>query len=184
MAPASLRRSRPALPRFAVAWFPRFEGLEEVEAFRARHDPMAALIPAHLTLVFPFPTALTRLQVETHVKRVAARWPAIPVSFRAPRMHANEFVFLMASRGAQAVTALHDRLYSRSLLPYLRRDLPYEPHIAIARDADFPRLEAAYAEARESFGRELADVMRSLTLLSVKRDGRIERLGEIALSTA
>ena len=54
---------RPELPRFAVAWFPGFPGIERIEAFRKRHDPMAGLIPAHLTLVFPFPTALTQLQV-------------------------------------------------------------------------------------------------------------------------
>ena len=182
--PAALRRSRPPLPRFAVAWFPRFEGLEGVEAFRRKHDPMAALIPAHLTLVFPFATALTRLQVETHVKRVVSRWPPIPASFRAVRMHANEFVFLMASRGAASLLALHDRLYTRSLLPSLRRDLPYEPHITIARDASLPRLEAAYEEARERFGRELSDVLREVTLLAVAPDGRIERLADIALHTA
>lgn len=181
--PAALRRTRPALPRFAVAWFPRFEGLAEVEAFRRRHDPMAALVPAHLTLVFPFATALTRLQVETHVKRVASRWPCVPVTFRAVRLYANEFVFLMASRGAQSVSALHDALYTRSLLPYLRRDLAYEPHVTIARNADFSALEAAYDEARGQFGREVCDVLREVTLLSVKRDGRIERLGDIALAT-
>ena len=182
--PASLRRSRPALPRFAVAWFPRFEGLAAVEAFRRRHDPMADLVPAHLTLVFPFPTALTRLQVETHVKRVASRWPPIPVTFRGVRMHANEFVFLMAARGAESIAGLHDRLYTRSLLPYLRRDLPYEPHITLARDPVFPRLEAALAEARDAFRRETADVVRDVTLLAVGADGRIERLSDIALHTA
>lgn len=39
---------RPPLPRFAVAWFPDFPGIERIEAFRARHDPMVATIPAHL----------------------------------------------------------------------------------------------------------------------------------------
>lgn len=182
--PVRLRRSRPALARYAVAWFPRFEGLEEVEAFRARHDPMAPLIAAHLTLVFPFATSLTRLQVETHVKRVVSRWPTVAITFRAVRMQANEFVFLMASRGAESVAGLHDRLYTRSLLPHLRRDLPYEPHITIARNASFPALEAAYGEAREAFGREFADVLRTVSLLDVRRDGRIERVGEFALSTA
>ena len=182
--PASLRRSRPALPRFAVAWFPRFEGVAAVEAFRRRHDPMASLIPAHLTLVFPFPTALKRLQVETHVKRIASRWPPIAVTFRGVRLHANEFVFLMADRGAESIAGLHDRLYTRSFLPYLRRDLPYEPHITLAREASFPRLEAALAEAREAFRREATDVVREVTLLAVEPDGRIERLSDIALHSA
>src|SRR5689334_20786983 len=135
--PAALRRSRPPLPRYAVAWFPEFEGIDRIEDFRRRHDPMARLIPAHLSLVFPFPTAHTRLQVETHVQRVVSKWPPIPLTFRRVRMHANEFVFLMASRGAAAVAALHDKLYTRSFAPHLRRDLPYEPHITLARHAEY-----------------------------------------------
>src|SRR5687768_12902249 len=103
---------RPPLPRFAVAWFPAFRDMDRVEAFRARHDPAAALIPAHVSLVFPFATALTRLQVETHVQRVVSRWPPVPVAFRRVRTEANEFVFLMAQRGAASIKGLHDRLYT------------------------------------------------------------------------
>ena len=179
----ALRRSRPPLPRFAVAWFPSFEGIERIEAFRRRHDPVAHLIPAHLSLVFPFPTAHTRLQVETHVQRIVSRWPPIPVSFRRVRMEANEFVFLMASRGAASVTALHDKLYTRSLRPHLRADLAYEPHITLARHADFALLEAAFHEAEEAFGGEFAGVIREVALLAVGRDGRIDVLKSISLST-
>jgi 2'-5' RNA ligase len=182
--PAALRRSRPPLPRFAVAWFPQFPDFERIEEFRRRHDPMAPYIPAHLTLVFPFPTAHSRLQVQTHVQRVVSRWPPIPVAFRAVRLHSNEFVFLMASRGAAAMTALHDKLYTRSFQPHLRRDLPYEPHITIARNPDFAALERAHSEAKDAFGREFEDVIREVTLLAVDRNGKIERLKQIPLNTA
>lgn len=180
----TLRRSRPPLPRFAVAWFPAFEGIERVEAFRARHDPAAALIRAHLSLVFPFPTAHSRLQLQTHVQRVVSRWPPVPVSFRRVRMHANEFLFLMASRGAASVTALHDKLYTRSFAPHLRRDLPYEPHITLARYAALGKLEAALEEAEETLAGEFSAVMREVTLLAVARDGRIEPLKSFSLHTA
>ena len=179
--PVRLRRSRPALPRFAVAWFPDFPGIERIEAFRRRHDPAAAFIPAHLSLVFPFGTSLTALQIGTHVHRVAGRWPPIPVTFRRARIHANEFVFLMAARGAAAITALHDKLYTRSLLPHLRRDLAYEPHITLARNPSLDAVEAALAEAEETLAGEHADVIRSLSLLAVARDGKIEILREIPL---
>jgi 2'-5' RNA ligase len=167
-----------------VAWFPQFEGIERIEAFRQRHDPVAGLIPAHVSLVFPFPTAHTRLQVETHVQRVASRWPPVAVTFRRVRMHANEFLFLMAARGAASIAALHDKLYTRSFAPHLRRDMPYEPHITLARHADFARLEAALAEAEEAFGGEFSAVMREVTLLAVERDGRINTLRSISLHTA
>jgi 2'-5' RNA ligase len=90
----------------------------------------------------------------------------------------------MASRGASAVNALHDKLYTRSLAPHLRRDLPYEPHITLARNADLAKLELAMAEAGERFGREFSDVIREVSLLAVDRDGKIERLKQISLNTA
>lgn len=182
--PSRLARPRPPLPRFAVAWFPSFAGIERIEAFRRRHDPMSGAIAAHLSLVFPFPSASSRLQVETHVDRVVSRWPPIPVTFRSVRMHANEFVFLMAARGAASITGLHDRLYTRSFQPHLRRELPYEPHITLARYADFARLEAAFAEAREELGDEYAEVIREVTVLLVEENGNISPLRTIALHTA
>ncbi len=175
---------RPPLPRFAVAWFPAFAGIERIEAFRAKHDPMAALVPAHLSFVFPFPTALSRLQVATHVQRVVSRWPPIVVTFRATRTEANEFLLLMAARGATSIKGLHDKLYTRSLAMHLRRDMPYEPHITLARQAQFERLEAAAAEAQDVFQDELGDVIRELTLLSVGGNGKISRLSTFALNSA
>jgi 2'-5' RNA ligase len=179
-----LQPPRPRQPRYAVAWFPRFAGIERIEEFRRRHDPVAHLIPAHLSLVFPFPTALTRLQVETHVKRVVSRFPAIPVSFKAVRPAASEFAFLMASRGAAAITELHDRLYTRSLAPHLRRDLEYAPHITLARHASLVLLDAAVEEAREAFRDEMRDTLREVTLLAVHPDGRISPLAAIPLDSA
>ncbi len=178
-----VRLPRPPLPRFAVAWFPRFAGLEGIEAFRERHDPMAATIRAHLTLVFPFPTALTALQVQTHVRKVASGWPVVPVSFRGVRNVANEFAFLMAQRGAASIAGLHDRLYTRSLRPHLRRDLDYAPHITVARCPDPARLEDALAEAEARLGGEYSDVIRSVTLLAVAPDGKIDPLDEFPLDS-
>jgi 2'-5' RNA ligase len=179
-----LRRPRPPLPRFAVAWLAAFPGVERVEAFRARHDPMAGRVPAHLSLVFPFATVLTALQLETHVRRVVSGWPPIPVTFGALRMHANEFVFLMAGRGAASVTALHDRLYTKSLRPHLRPEFPYEPHITIARDPDAARVEAALEEARDTLAGEFTGVLREVSLLAVDPDGRIEVLRHLPLDSS
>jgi len=164
-----------------VAWFPALEGIERIEAYRRQFDPMAGEVAVHLTLVFPFPTPLTRLQVESHVKRVAAGWPPIAVTFRHVRAKDNEFVFLMASRGADSIVALHDRLYTRSLAPHLRRDLPYEPHLTLARCHDPAGLEEALARAATACEREYAGVMRELTLIALAAGGKIERVSTFPL---
>ena len=90
----------------------------------------------------------------------------------------------MASRGAASVAALHDRLYTRSLLPHLHRDLPYEPHITLARQPDPRALEAAFVAAREQLEDEFEEVLREVTLVAVAEDGRIKKLRTIALHTA
>jgi 2'-5' RNA ligase len=181
---ARARRPRAPLPRFAVAWFPDFPGIDKIEAIRREYDPASSLIPAHLSLVFPFPTSLTRLQVSTHVRNVVSKWPPVPVTFRRVRTHAGEFVFLMASRGSASITALHDKLYTRSLRQYLRPEFGYEPHITVARSADTKRLEAACAEAERAFPPEFSGVVREVELLAVARDGRIDRLESHALNSA
>lgn len=179
-----LRPPRPRQPRYAVAWFPRFEGVDRIESFRQRHDPMAALIPAHLALVFPFPTSLTRLQVETHVRRVVSRFPVMPVTLRAVRPMASEFLFLMAGRGAAAIAELHDRLYTRGLAPHRREEFPYEPHITLARHPALADLDAALAEARDTFNGEFRDTLREVSLVAVEPDGRIAPLAKIPLDSA
>ena len=178
------RAPRPPLPRLAVAWFPKFRGIERIEEFRRRHDPAAHLIPAHLSLVFPFGTALKPLQVAVHVRRVASRWPPVPVTFRGVRGEANEFVFLMAQRGAASIAALHDALYTRSLRQHLRPEFPYAPHITLGRHGELAALDRAIEEADELFRDEMSDVIRAVTLLAVAPDGRISPLETIHLDSA
>ena len=65
--------TRPPLPRRAIVWFPPADLLADVECFRALHDPLAGTLPAHVTLVFPFASALGAVQVAAHVRRAVAR---------------------------------------------------------------------------------------------------------------
>ena len=118
------------------------------------------------------------------MRNVATRWPPIPITFRRVRIHGGEFVFLMASRGAASVTALHDKLYSRSLRQHLRPEFGYEPHITVARNPDSHLLEIACAQAEAALPAELTGVVREVELLSVARDGRIDRLEAFALYSA
>lgn len=116
---------RPPLPRRSIVWFPPFPLDAPIEPFRRKFDPMADMLPAHVTLVFPFPTNLTSTQLASHVRRIVGNWPSLPVSFRDIEGILDEFVFLMVRDRADAVVALHDKLYrgiktvqSRSTSPF------------------------------------------------------------------
>jgi 2'-5' RNA ligase len=167
---------RPPLPRRAIVWFPPFPLDSHIEEFRRRHDPLADALPAHVTLVFPFPTNLTVTQLATHIRRVVGNWPVLPVSFRDVESIVDEFVVLMLRERAEAIVALHDKLYGGILKTHLREDIEYQPHVTIGRvagnpsHADFPTISAA---ATRNVRGECRCVLRELAIVTIDQDGTI-----------
>ena len=173
---------RPPLPRRAIVWFPPADLVADVEAFRARHDPLALTLPAHVTLVFPFESALGAMQVAAHVRRAVVRWPALPVRLQGlGHIHAD-WLHLRVTRGAEALTALHDRLYAGSLAPFLRAEFTYEPHLTIARASPARDCDALLAEAAaRGLDRARDAIVRTLTLCTLRLDGTLATDEEFGL---
>lgn len=128
------------LAPIAVVAYPAFapEDLQWIESLRWKHDPKGhGQIAAHLTLVFP--CRLSELDGLTrHIDAVAHETPALPFTLSGaavvPELPGAGFVTQLTARdGAEALTALHDRLYEA--LPSLPRpgDPPYAPHITVGR---------------------------------------------------
>jgi 2'-5' RNA ligase len=172
------------LPRRAVVWFPPAEVLGDIEAFRAEHDPRARAIAAHVTLVFPFASALTSVQIAAHVRRVAARWPVLPVEIFGSDAFAAQWLYLRVTRGRQALMELHGRLYRGVLAPFLRHDFPYEPHLTIGVADDVAACNAALARAATQLRQPVAATVNALCVVTLRSDGRIERGTEIPLGAA
>lgn len=171
---------RPALPRRAVVAFPA--GLPpQLEAFRRQHDPLAAVLPAHVTFVFPFASSLGVVQVLAHVRRVAARWPVLPVTLQGVDAYAGEWVHVRVTRGREAIVELHDRLYRGALAPFLRREFGYEPHVTIGRAGDATACDAMLSQAAEVLARPLEAVIRSLAIVALPASGRAEIEREVGL---
>ena len=167
---------RPPLPRRAIVWFPPFPMDAPIEPFRRRYDPMADDLPAHVTLVFPFPTNLTVLQLASHIRRIVGNWPSLPVSFRDIEGILDEFVFLMVRDRADAVVALHDKLYRGILKVYLRDDIPYLPHVTIGRVTGNPSktgFDAMHTIAQQEVRGEWRCVLKELAIVTLHTDGKI-----------
>jgi 2'-5' RNA ligase len=116
-----------------ILGFPR-EIAEELQRWRASFgDPLAATVPAHITLVT---TTVTQDWEATcrHVRNVARRQKPFTVtiagtgSFRP----VSPVVFLKVEAGFRECVSLHRKLQSGPL----QRDLPfpYHPHVTVAHD--------------------------------------------------
>jgi 2'-5' RNA ligase len=172
--------------QYLVVAYPQLsdEDATWIQSIRAQHDPNAALIALHFTLVFP-----TAVEDEQRLRRdiyqqVAGRAPfpfvircALPVQdLLSPSTH----VFLVPDEGLSQLVRLHDALYAASLRASLRLDIPFIPHITVGAARE-PAAAKALADTLNHEGRVIKGAIGSVSLVSF--DGRAVELREqIALA--
>jgi len=171
--------------KLAVVAYPKLDEAdrERIEAFRTQHDPQAARLAAHFTLVFPIVTDLIELEDELALIAKSTS----PISFRLRGTKAvqdslsmESHVFLVPAEGSADITMLHDRLYSGALRPHLRSDILFVPHITVAAA---PSLLEAQALADELEVRDIRGVIAALELIDV-RGARVISITTFALRVA
>jgi 2'-5' RNA ligase len=155
--------------------------LGRIETLRRRHDPHHAIIPAHVTLVFPFepqdPDA-----IRDHFAAVAAGQVRIRcrlAAYLAVRDHEDRasHVFMVPDTGRAEIEDLHDRLYAGPLAPHLRLDIPFIPHVTVAA---FEHHDQAEDLVRELGRVGVSGWLNRLELMEFE-DGRVSPLAQIDL---
>ena len=111
-------------------------------------DPMAELIPAHITVVTTTHTYDWEASA-AHVRNVAARHAPFEVSLRgtATFRPVSPVVYVQLAQGAEECKALHEDMQSGPLA----RDLPfpYHPHVTVAHDISEAGMDRAMASLRD-----------------------------------
>lgn len=105
-------------------------------------DPMAAVIPAHITVVTTTETDDWDASAE-HVRRVAANHAPFDVSLRgtATFRPVSPVVYLQLDEGYDECTALHKEMQSGPLARNL--PFPYHPHVTVAHDVSDAGMDSA-----------------------------------------
>jgi 2'-5' RNA ligase len=167
--------------QYLVVAYPqlRDEDAAWIQSIRAQHDPNAALIAPHITLVFP--TAVEDEQRLRHeVRRQVCGHTAFPVVIRCALpvkdlLSLSTHVFLVPDEGLSRIVRLHDALYATTLAPSLRLDVPFIPHITVGATHD-PAAAKALADAVNREGRVVQGTISSVSLVAF--DGRVVELCE------
>jgi len=155
-----------------------------IDALRQRHDPQHSLVPPHLTFVFPT-RAAGAARLEEEVRAAAAAFAPVPFRLTAamplPGLSVDAwFVALVAEQGFGRLLRLHDRLYAGALAADARLDLPYVPHVTVAR-LPGPAAARALADTINAEPFVLAGRVERLELVASKGRG-LEVLAEAALT--
>lgn len=111
-----------------------------INSLRARHDPNHPAVPPHFTLVLNEAVRRPAAMVE-HIRAVAAQTPGFRARLRCALTYPDAltgrvYVSLMPDEGFAALVRLRDRLYGGPLRKHQRLDIPFVPHVTVARFQD------------------------------------------------
>jgi 2'-5' RNA ligase len=132
----------------AIVIFPAFADAAPIERLRRAYDPLVDFIAPHITLVFPFTSAITTEALAAHMRRATRDLAPFEVTLREATGHMEEYLFLNVKRGADQLVAVHDQLYSGILTRYLAPDHTFTPHLTVGRLPTAERFALALIDAR------------------------------------
>lgn len=111
-------------------------------------DPMASVVPAHITLVTTTEAEDWDAAVR-HVREVTSRQQAFRITLRGTDSFrpVSPVVFLRVEDGFEECTSLHKELQTGPLA----RDLafPYHPHVTVAHDVSEEGMDSAVERLRD-----------------------------------
>jgi 2'-5' RNA ligase len=166
----------------AIVAFPTLESADQIEAVRQRFDPLASVLDAHVTLVFPFAPSAELMEVlHPHVVTAVTGLAPFPIRLTSPTPADASYLFLHVTSSDKLLIELHDRLYSGPLAPFLSSAHSYVPHMTVGRFASAGALSAAALEARELLPEETGGVVDRLAILELKDRTRGATLFEVPL---
>lgn len=133
----------------AIHLFPEFSNEHCINAIRSKYDPLADLIPPHVTLVFPFESDLSTEALAVHLQESMVGLKSFRLVMTGVAGADGEYLFLNVKVGNDQIIELHDKLYTGLLKQYLHRSLAYAPHLTIGRVKDKQIFEFALAETED-----------------------------------
>jgi 2'-5' RNA ligase len=170
------------MTRRAIVAFPALPP-EPIGMLRRRYDPLAERVPPHLTLVFPFESALLADVLRRHVADALDDCTPFPVRFAGITGSEGEYLFVNVKRGNDALIALHDRLYSGALREHRSLAHTYLPHLTVGRLADRASFRQALADV-SSLKVSVESAVTAVTVYRLEPDGERPVESVVGLGTA
>ncbi|MFT9267205.1 2'-5' RNA ligase family protein [Oenococcus sp.] len=123
-----------SMPWRSILIFPKISTAVALQRVREHFDPLVSHIRPHISLVFPFQSEISDTILIAKVTQIISGTSAFPAAFTRLGHDDNGYIWLEADQGRDTFTKLHDQLYSDPVFaPFLRRDIPFQPHITIAK---------------------------------------------------
>jgi len=113
----------------AIVIFPKKN--KKVETIRKKYDPSSKKLISHITLTFPFEN-VNQKKLQEHIKKSLEGIKPFEVELRGIRCSPKGYyMHLLVKKGKKEILKIHKRLYSDLITKWIRKDIPYIPHITL-----------------------------------------------------
>jgi len=134
---------------YALVHYPDID-IPSIEQFRNKYDPQVDLIAPHITLMFPLSDSIGENDLVRHLESVLAGWQPFSIHLQGIQVSSDGYLFLTIQDGYAKLVRLHDQIYTGILAGYLKKDLPYIPHLTLGvLDKDSNKNASVLREARQ-----------------------------------
>ncbi len=115
---------------YALVYYPELND-KVIDTLRKQYDPYSDLIQEHITLIFPVPDTIGEENLMNHVTEILKNKEPFRIHIVGFEKTWDNWLFLKVKEGKERLMNLYDSLYTGILQLYLRKDLPYIPHVGV-----------------------------------------------------
>ncbi|GFP76516.1 2'-5' RNA ligase family protein [Clostridium fungisolvens] len=115
--------------------FPKFENIHIIDDIRKKYDQLADLVLPHITLVFPFNSELTNVELNLHLEECLRGIHPFKIElngFTKRQDKYGNYLFLNIVQGTDEIINIHSILYKDRLKKF-NSGYDYIPHMTVGK---------------------------------------------------
>lgn len=129
--------------------FPHFRNAKLIQDIRKKYDPQYHLVAPHITLVFPFYSEITSIDIRDHIINSIDGINAFDLQLCGVTGEDGGYLFLNVYQGREEIVLIHRRLYQGILnkyYPTFLKETKYKPHLTLGKIQSRAQFDVALKE--------------------------------------
>ena len=112
--------------------FPKFKNIDKIQEIRKEYDELAEILPAHITLAFPFESEISNLELKRKLEEILINVKPFKIKCNGITIEKDfkintYYIFLNIIEGKDEIIKIHNEIYKNILL----KKIKYAPHITL-----------------------------------------------------
>jgi len=115
---------------YGLVYFPKLEK-DSINKIRQKYDPTYRIIAPHLTIMFPVPASIGKMELIKHISNILKNRKSFKIQFGDYKKSWDNWLLFTVKEGELKIKELSMEIYSGILSKYHREDIEVIPHIAL-----------------------------------------------------